>query len=416
MIIPGVVAHASRPVPTIVTGAATSTTPAPTVTTSAASNFNQNSGTMNGSTSTGTLSYLWGTTSSPSTARSSSSLTGLSNGTTYYFRAVGTNNAATASLAGTVTATSPTTVSFEYGTSTGVYTSEITQGSYTSANNQAVSVSISGLTVGTTYYYRIKASTTTGFVYGSENSFVAASAVAQGSVLSFTTYSYRTATFTSTGSQTWTNPVPTSGTSGLAITTINDCLIIGGGGSGSYFCGGGGGGQGRFITSINISGNVAVSVGGSDTLSSLAGEIASAGIGAGVTGGESFSFSADGGTSGNGFAGGTGWFQLDLGFGTEQGAGGGGGGAGGNGNNSAPATTLIAGAGGAGATLDGYSYGGGGGGVARNSTTYLHIAAGGSGGGGAGGAAGTANTGGGGGGGTTGNGGSGYVRFRYWGP
>jgi hypothetical protein len=367
---------------------------------------------MNGSTSTGTLSYFWGTTSSPSTASSSSSLTGLSNSTTYYFRAVGTNNAATASLAGTVTATSPTTVSFEYGTSTGVYTSEVTDGSYTVANNQAVSVSISGLTVGTTYYYRIKASTTTGFVYGSENSFVAANAVAQGSVLSFTTYFPRTATFTSTGSQTWTNPVPTSGTSGLAITTINDCLIIGGGGSGSYFFGGGGGGQGRFITSINISGNVAVSVGGSDTLSSLAGEVAAAG-GPGAPGGL---FDADGGTSGNGFGGGTGWYSLDVGFGPTQGAGGGGGGAGGAGGNSAPATTLIAGAGGAGATLDGYAYGGGGGGIASNGpSSIVHIAAGGSGGGGAGNSAGTANTGGGGGGNAL-PGGSGYVRFRYWGP
>lgn len=410
MIIPGVVAHASRPVPTIVTGAATSTTPAPTVTTSAATNFNQNSGTMNGSTSTGTLSYLWGTSASPSTASSSSSLTGLPHSTLHYFRAVGTNNAATASLAGTVSATSPTTVSFEYGTSTGVYTSEVAQGSYTTASNQAVSVSISGLTVGTRYYYRIKASTTTGFVYGSENSFVAANAVAQGSVLSFTTYFPRTATFTSTGSQTWTNPVPTSGTSGLAITTINDCLIIGGGGSGSYAFGGGGGGQGRFITSINISGNVAVSVGASDTLSSLAGEVAGAG---GVPGGF---FNADGGTSGNGFGGGTGWYSLDVGFGPTQGAGGGGGGAGGAGGNSAPAATLIAGAGGAGATLDGYAYGGGGGGIASNGpSSIVHIAAGGSGGGGAGNSAGTANTGGGGGGNGL-PGGSGYVRFRYWGP
>ena len=413
MIIPGVVAHASRPVPTIVTGAATSTTPAPTVTTSAATNYNQNSGTMNGSTSTGTLSYLWGTSASPSTASSSASLSGLSNGTLYYFRAVGTNNAATASLAGTVSTTSPTTVSFEYGTSSGVYTSEVSYGSLSAVTNQAVSVAISGLTAGTTYYYRIKASTTTGFVYGSENSFVAASAVAQGSVLSFTTYSYRTASFTSTGSQTWTNPVPTSGTSGLAITTINDCLIIGGGGSGSFYNGGGGGGQGRFITSINISGNVAVSVGASDTLSSLAGEIANAGMTMGSTP-ETF-FSPDGGTSGNGFVGGTGWFALDLGFGPEQGAGGGGGGAGGVGGNSAPASTQIPGNGGPGATLDGYSYGGGGGGVATYSTSYTAFGLGGSGGGGAGNSAGTANTGGGGGG-YPYPGGSGYVRFRYWGP
>jgi hypothetical protein len=412
MIIPGVVAHASRPVPTIATGTAISTTLAPTVTTSAATNFNQNSATLNGSTSIGTLSYLWGTSASPSTASSSASLTGLSNGTLYYFRAFGTNNDASASFTGTVTTTTPTTISFEYGTSTGVYTFETSYGSLASASNQAVSVNVSGLNVGTTYYYRIKASTTTGFVYGSENSFVAANAVAQGSVLSFTTYSYRTASFTSTGSQTWTNPVPTSGTNGLAITTINDCLIIGGGGSGSGFFGGGGGGQGRLITSITISGNVSVSVGASDNLSSLAGQIASPGN----IGGNSEYFNPNGGTSGNGFAGGNGWYSLDVGFGPTQGAGGGGGGAGGAGANSASTGTFIAGAGGAGATLDGYSYGGGGGGIAsRGPSSIDHVAAGGSGGGGAGNSAGTANTGGGGGGNSQ-PGGSGFVRFRYWGP
>jgi hypothetical protein len=297
-------------------------------------------------------------------------------------------------------------VSFEYGTSTGVYTSEVSYGSLSAVTNQAVSVAISGLTAGTTYYYRIKASTTTGFVYGSQNSFVAASAAAQGSVLSFTTYSYRTAAFTSTGSQTWTNPVPTSGTSGLAITTITDCLIIGGGGSGGYLGNGGGGGQGRFITSINISGNVAVSVGASDTLSSLAGEVANAG---GFAGSDS-PVSPDGGISGNGFAGGTGWNSIIA----STYAGGGGGGAGGAGGNSAPPSTQIGGVGGVGSTLDGYTYGGGGGGAGGNSTSYTHLAAGGSGGGGNGGSAGTANTGGGGGAGAAG--GSGYVRFRYWGP
>lgn len=419
MIVPGVVAHASRPVPTVTTGAATNTTPAPSVTTLSATNFNQNSATLNGSTSTGTLSYLYGTSATPSTS-SGSSLTGLSNGTLYYFRAVAVNNSATASLSGTINTTSPSTVDFQWGTVSGVYPNTAIHGLVPSGTNGTVSASVSGLTPGTTYYYRIRATTTTGgYVYGSEGSFTAASASAQGSVLSFTTYSYRTFTQTTPGSYTWTNPVPNNGTSGAAITTLYDCLVIAGGGRGGI--GGGGGGQGRFFSSISISGNVSYSVGAGGTdpygyggNSSLAGNTSSGGMGGDVQ-----IFEA--GDSGNGFNGGETYSGEAVG---GYGSGGGGGGAGGAGQ--APTydgISWIPGDAGNGSTLDGYSFGGGGGGGGYDYFINSISGAGGTGGGGGtnggGGSAGGANTGGGGSGsgdGTGYEGGSGYVRFKYWGP
>ena len=410
MIIPGVVAHASRPVPTIVTGAATSTTTVPTVTTSAATNYNQNSATLNGSTSVGTISYLWGTTSSPSTALSSSSLTGLSSNTTYYFRAVGTNNAATASLAGTVSATSPTTVSFEWGTSSGVYPNVASVGTYSNVTSQAVSASISGLTPGTTYYYRIRATNTVGFTYGSEQSFVAANTTANGSVLSFTTYQFRSVTYTATGSGTWTNPTPTDGAS---IDTVYNLVLIGGGASEA-----GGSGQGRLLTSYNFGGgNVSYSIGGSDQSTNFKDQTAIAGV-------KSF-YSL--GSSGDGFSNGSGesyqdFFQGYLYFGV-----GGGGGAAGAGTNGylVSYTNPFGGSGGPANTLswtgiDGtsrsYAYGGGGAGVGvKQDPATSYVNAGVAGGyGGAWNGNGTANRGGGGG--YLGLGGSGYIYFEYWGP
>ena len=199
MIIPGVVAHASRPVPTVTTGSATNTTAAPTVTTSAATNYNQDSATLNGSTSIGSLSYKYGTSNPPSTA-SGSSLSGLSNGTTYYFRAVGTNTSATATLSGTVSTSLSTTVDFQWGTSSGSYPNTASYGSVGPGDSLSVSTGISGLTPGTTYYFRIRAISSTGdYVYGSESSFTAINAVAEGSVLSFTTYTQRTVSYTATG-------------------------------------------------------------------------------------------------------------------------------------------------------------------------------------------------------------------------
>ena len=420
MIIPGVVAHASRPVPVIVTGAATNTTPTPTVTTSAATNYNQNSATLNGSTSVGTLSFRWGTSATPTTVLASSSLTGLSAGTLYYFRAVGTNNAATASLSGTVTTTSATTVSFEWGTASGVYPNVASVGTYTNVTSQAVSASISGLTPGTVYYYRIRATTTTGvFVYGSELTFTATNAVVNGSVLSFTTYSARSTSYSVAGTYTWSNPTPTNG---AAINTLYNVVLVGGGASGSGS--GGSSGQGRLITSISISANqtVVVGAGGLDYFSGLNGGLSS-------IGGQSASGGISDGNSGDGFATGAAAIRSVFGF-NDTVAFGGGGGASGNGG----AGTLtrvsentydgVTGSGGGSATLTwtningsagAYAYGGGGAGgwVEGSFGRFVTYGLGGGYGGNIGVPGGNAR---GGGGGSGANGGSGYVYFEYWGP
>lgn len=407
MIIPGVVASASRPVPTVTTGSATNTTAAPTVTTSAATNYNQNSATLNGSTSIGSLSYKYGTSNPPSTA-SGSSLSSLSNGTTYYFRAVGTNNSGTATLSGTVSTSLSTTVDFQWGTSSGSYPNTATYGSVGPGDSLSVSVGISGLSPGTTYYFRIRALTSTGaYVYGSESSFTAVSASAEGSVLSFTTYSQRTVSYTSTGSGTWTNPVPNSGTSGLAITEFQDVLVVGGGG-GSEGQNGGGGGAVVSYNSISISGNVSYTVGIGGTPQGNGGTSSLGGVSApgGQNGDYNFVFweSYRAGSSGNGYLGG--FNQVDYPY-LEPSyvAGGGGGGASeagysASGGSPGSGGSGIGGRGGGGAGytpfsggLYGYAFDGGG----SNSS-------------------GAANTGGGASGGSGFSGGSGYITFKYWGP
>lgn len=431
MIIPGVVAHASRPVPVITTGAATNTTTVPTVTTSPATNYNQNSATLNGSTSTGTLSFLWGTTTNPTTALASSSLTGLSNGTTYYFRARGTNNSATASLSGTVTTTSPVTISFEWGTVSGVYPNVASVGTYSNVTTQSVSASISGLTPGTTYYYRIRSTTTTGvFIYGTENSFTATNSVVNGSVLSFTTYQFRSVTYTTVGTQTWLNPTPTNG---APINTLYNVVLIGGGSSGNGD--GGSSGQGRVVQSFSISGNQTVVVGAGGSLSNY---YVDYGAGGSSSVGSQTAIGGSDTKSGDNHNRGTTWvwdggFNFDSSYAYGGGGGAGGPGTAGNGVyvGSGPRYDLYGGNGGPANTLswtgiDGtarsYAYGGGGAGA-----TYLGYVgrlwfngvAGGY--GGAIGVAGTNGRGGGGGGGGTGgsvsaDGGSGYVYFEYWGP
>lgn len=410
MIIPGVVAHASRPVPVITTGTATSNTVSPVVSTNVATNFNQNSATLNGSTSTGALSFRWGLANPPTTATTNPSLTGLSHSTIYYFRAVGTNNSASSLLAGTVTTTSPTTVAFEWGTTSGVYPNVANVGTYTNVTNQAVSTTISNLIPGTTYYYRIRATTTIGFTYGTENSFVAENRIVLGPVLSFRTYEPRSQTFTATGSGTWNPPA----TGGAPITTVHNLVLIGGGASSS-----GGSGQGRLINSYNFGGgSVNYAVGGSDQSTSFKDQTAIAGVQPtfGTTG-----------SSGDGFANGTTEFYQDFFQGHSYFGVGGGGGASGTGTPGyiVSFTNPFGGNGGPSSTLswtgiDGtarsYSYGGGGAGVGvRQNPNTSYVNAGSPGGfGGAWNGNGVANRGGGGG--YLGQGGSGYIYFEFWGP
>ncbi len=131
-----------------------------------------------------------------------SSLTGLTAGTTYHVRAYATNSAGTAygedisfstlgqvpesitqpatnisstgaTLNGTANANDlSTTVTFEYGTTTG-YGSTITAAQSPATGNSPANVSadISGLTPGTTYHFRIKTENSLGITYGNDLTF-----------------------------------------------------------------------------------------------------------------------------------------------------------------------------------------------------------------------------------------------------
>ena len=77
-----------------------------------------------------------------------------------------------ATLNGTVNANGQsTTVWFQYDTVSGSYTNTSSTQTVTGASDTTVSISISGLSPGTTYYYRIVAQNSAGTVYGSEMSF-----------------------------------------------------------------------------------------------------------------------------------------------------------------------------------------------------------------------------------------------------
>jgi hypothetical protein len=132
----------------------------------------------------------------------SKAISGLTPGTTYHYRAVGTNlngttngadmtfttstlppsvttNAATAvsgtgaTLNGTVNANNAsTTVTFEYGTDTN-YGTTVTadQSPVTGSTGTAVSKAISGLTSGTTYHYRAVGTNLSGTTNGADMTF-----------------------------------------------------------------------------------------------------------------------------------------------------------------------------------------------------------------------------------------------------
>jgi hypothetical protein len=316
---------------------------APTLTLNASTNYNQNSGVLNATvTATGNRSitsveFQWSTSSTFASG----------------------NSAWTAASINTL----------------------IPQGTANTARTR----SISSLSNNTTYYVRFRTTNASGFVTTSSI----------GS--SFKTYRDILVTFAS--SSTWTNPVPTSGTNGLAITQIRDLDCRAGGGSGGGGlspCGGGGAGARTTSASATISGNVAVTVGGGGSDSN--GSSTSIGSLLSATGGSKgidSTTNANGGASGNGNAGGAG-----IAFG----AGGGGGGTNGAGGAANDFGGVYnAGTGGAGWTS---GNGEGGRGSAFNNQGQV---------------AGPANTGNGG----TGaygdfvvgaNGGSGYAQFKYWGP
>ena len=130
-------------------------------------------------------------------------ITGLTSETTYYYRIAAQNNSgtsygsemtliysaecsvptvttesatsvtsATATLNGTVNANSfSTTAWFEYGKQSGVYGSKSDTKAVTGSTDAKVSISVKNLTSGTTYYFRIVAQNCGGTTYGEEMSF-----------------------------------------------------------------------------------------------------------------------------------------------------------------------------------------------------------------------------------------------------
>ena len=307
-------------------------------------------------------------------------------------------NQNSAVLNATVTATGNraiTSVEFQWSNSptftagAGITISDWTAAATNTVINQgttgtARTLNATGLSNGTAYYVRFRATNSSGFV--------TTSSIGGG----FTTYSLRTETFT--GSRTWTNPRTSSGTSGLAITSIQDLVVVGSGGGN---CNNGGGGGGAYVTSssISVGSSVVVAVGaggsapfGDGNASSIAGSTTVTANGAVRQNANS----EDGGTSGNGNPGG-------IGSGSTGGGGGGAGGAGGNwgengGNGGAGISGYGTGGGGVGGdfgnekngspTGNGPANTGQGGGATRNIIGFLDHA----------------------------TGGSGYAQFKYWGP
>jgi uncharacterized protein (TIGR02145 family) len=181
----------------------------------------------------------WGTAANPTTSDSKttddagtgqfvSEITGLAAGTTYHVRAYATNSVGTtygsdmlfatlgqspssvtqpatnvmvsgATLNGTVNANYlSTTVTFEYGLTT-IYGETVTAGQSPVTGNITTNVSadISGLTVGITYHFRIKAANSFGTTYGSDVTFTTADS---GTVTDIDGNIYNTITI---GTQVW---------------------------------------------------------------------------------------------------------------------------------------------------------------------------------------------------------------------
>ncbi|MPM07060.1 hypothetical protein SDC9_53364 [bioreactor metagenome] len=193
---------------------------APTATTGAASSITSTaatlSGTVNANGASSTVTFEYGTTTgygssvtasqSPVTGTNSTSvsgsITGLVPNSTYHFRvkavnSVGTTNGSdqtfttsaiaptattnsatdivtdAATLNGTVNANNAeTTVTFEYGTTTGYgSTATASQSPVTGTSSTSVSCNITDLTPNTTYYYRVVAVNDGGTTYGAQKTF-----------------------------------------------------------------------------------------------------------------------------------------------------------------------------------------------------------------------------------------------------
>ncbi len=113
-----------------------------------------------------------------------------------------------ATLGGTANATGLTTTAyFQYGVTSGSYTGTSSTQSVSGTSDTALSIALTGLSAGTTYYYRLANQHYTNLVYGSEASFTTTSGpVAEPTLVP--------ETFTVTSS------TPSDGATGVAVTTM----------------------------------------------------------------------------------------------------------------------------------------------------------------------------------------------------
>ena len=434
--------------PTVTTTSGSDATVVPGATTTTQSNANATSATLNGTATNATSCYfqystnagMTGATNTGNTANQTSPSIGISSlspGTTYYYRLVSSNALTRATFNGTVNPQNrDTNTIFRYATtSAGVAGSSLfVSGPNPVTNTTTQSVSVTPSLAAGTYYYQLEATNAGGTsVSTTIESVTIGPRTTTSSILSFTTYSYRSQAFTTSG--TWARPSAPTGYAPITSVTVT---AVGGGGGGGRGTGGfaseggaaGGGGGGQVVTAASaVSGNLAVTVGAGGTkasaanalFSGLAGDPSSAGSvsAAGGVGGTGGGALGNGGASGSGFAGGSLAFSVG-----NYSTGGGGGGSTGSGGN---ATSRSSGAGGTGTS----GRGGGGGGAGwwydlppdAYIGTYRYVVGAGSSGGTNGAefsASDAANNSGGGGGGSakasSGQGGSGYVFIEWYGP
>jgi len=182
-----------------------------------------------------------------------------------------------------------TTVKFQYNTTNNFASFTEVNASTTPITGQSVSsfANITGLSVGTTYYFRCVASNAIG--------------TTTSSVLSFTTWSLKTYLNTTAGS--WSLSIPSvTPTGGSAIAPVILEMLLYGGGGGANYAGGGGGGYRLFSSHTS-------STAGTQTISGsvgAGGAGGNGGVGAGGAGAGGSTTLTIGSTTWTGGGGGTG--------------------------------------------------------------------------------------------------------------
>ena len=396
---------------------------APAVVASAVSSLTDTSVTLNGTVdangASSTVTFQYSTDSgfstfttvsaSPSTVTANTptavmiGLTGLTAGTTYYWRIKAVNSAGTTTVNGspfvpvglpavTLNATTnfsealatfnaninwkggSTSVTFEYSSNGGSTWSSPVAGNTTVTNSSTnVYANVSGLSSNTDYIVRVKATNSAG------------TTTVQNSNGNFKTWAFQT--FDKSTAGTWNLTIPTvTPTGGSAVQAYLYFGLFFGGGAGANGSGGGGGASQRDTSARKVTGGIEVVVGAGGAVDANGGATSISGWNGGslpdgnlsVAGGSvgSDSMTASAGTSGNSNAGGTNTGSLDKNLAETGFAGGGGGGAGAVGGNASVDGTNkhIAGNGGAGVTITQFdvsrSGGAGGGGFAYYTGAY----------------------------------------------